>query len=78
MRAPQQTGSDPFTSLIGLVLSKRRKYGGYIVHLGVAVMFFGFAGKAYDQMIDRTIDKPAIMDSERRARRRRRRAVPAD
>ncbi len=53
----KQTGSDPMTSLIGLVLSKRRKYGGYIVHLGVAVMFFGFAGKAYEHMIDRTVDK---------------------
>ena len=57
----RQTGSDPVTSLIGLVLSKRRKYGGYIVHLGVAVMFFGFAGKAYDRQIDRTLEKPAAM-----------------
>lgn len=58
----RQTGSDPITSMIGLVLSKRRKYGGYIVHLGVAVMFIGFAGKAYDRMVDRTIEAPAIMD----------------
>jgi cytochrome c-type biogenesis protein CcmF len=56
----RQTGSDPFTSLLGLVLSKRRKYGGYIVHLGVAVCFVGFAGKAYDRMDDRTITKPAL------------------
>ncbi len=56
----KQTGGDVFTSMIGLVLSKRRKYGGYIVHLGVAVLFIGFAGKAYDQMIDRTIDKPSV------------------
>jgi cytochrome c-type biogenesis protein CcmF len=55
----RQTGSDPLTSLLGLVLSKRRKYGGYIVHLGIAVLFFGFAGKAYDRQLDRTIEKPA-------------------
>ena len=55
----RQTGSDPFTSLVGLVLAKRRKYGGYIVHLGVALMFFGFGGKAYDRMVDRTIEKPS-------------------
>ena len=61
----RQTGSDPVTSLIGLVLSKRRKYGGYIVHLGVAVMFFGFAGKAYEHMIDRTVDKPGMFDPRR-------------
>jgi cytochrome c-type biogenesis protein CcmF len=56
----KQTGSDPMTSLIGLVLAKRRKYGGYIVHLGVAVMFIGFAGKAYERMVDRTIEKPGL------------------
>jgi cytochrome c-type biogenesis protein CcmF len=57
----RQTGSDALTSLLGLVLSKRRKYGGYIVHLGIAVLFFGFAGKAYERMLDRTIEKPAAM-----------------
>jgi cytochrome c-type biogenesis protein CcmF len=56
----QQTGADAMTSLLGLVLSKRRKYGGYIVHLGVAIMFFGFAGKAYDRQLDRTIEKPSM------------------
>jgi cytochrome c-type biogenesis protein CcmF len=44
----KQTGSDPVTSLLGMVLVKRRKYGGYVVHLGMAVMFIGFAGKAWD------------------------------
>ncbi len=69
----RQTGSDPFTSLLGLVLSKRRKYGGYVVHLGVAVMFVGFAGKAYDRMDDRTIARPAIsvgLDKDRPAAER--------
>jgi len=61
----RQTGSDPLTSLIGLVLSKRRKYGGYIIHLGVAVLFFGFAGKAYERMIDRTIEKPAALATDK-------------
>lgn len=44
----RQTGGDPVTSLIGIILAKRRKYGGYIVHLGVAVMFIGFAGKCFE------------------------------
>ena len=57
VRAPADR-LDPVTSLIGLVLAKRRKYGGYIVHLGVAVMFFGFAGKAYEGMEDFTLTKP--------------------
>ena len=54
-----QTGADPISSLLGLVLSKRRKYGGYVVHLGIAILFLGFAGKAYEQMLDRTIEKPS-------------------
>jgi cytochrome c-type biogenesis protein CcmF len=34
-------------ALIGLVTKARRRYGGYIVHLGVVLMFFGWAGNAY-------------------------------
>lgn len=34
-------------AFIGLVMKARRRYGGYIVHLGVVLMFFGFAGNAY-------------------------------
>jgi cytochrome c-type biogenesis protein CcmF len=54
----KQTGSDPFTSLVGMVLVKRRKYGGYVVHLGIALMFLGFAGKAWDTMTDREMPVP--------------------
>ena len=62
----RQTGSDPFTSMLGLMLSKRRKYGGYIIHLGVAVLFLGFVGKAYEQQTDKTIE------TDRRSRAGRR------
>lgn len=34
-------------ALIGLVLRARRRYGGYIVHLGVVLTFLGWAGNAY-------------------------------
>ncbi len=54
----KQTGSDAFTSLTGLVMLKRRRYGGYIIHLAIAVMFIGFAGRAWDTMTDRTIEVP--------------------
>jgi cytochrome c-type biogenesis protein CcmF len=57
----KQTGSDPFTSLVGMALAKRRKYGGYIVHLGVAVMFLGFAGKAWDTTKTFTVPAPTAM-----------------
>ena len=41
------SGMDLFTAAIGLVARQRRRYGGYIVHLGVVLMFLGFAGQGY-------------------------------
>jgi len=35
-------------AFIGLITRARRRYGGYIVHLGMVLMFFGWAGNAYD------------------------------
>ena len=43
----KNTGADLFTSVIGLVSRNKRRYGGYIVHLGIVLMFLGFAGGAY-------------------------------
>lgn len=39
------TGTDLFTALVGLVGKNKRRYGGYIVHLGVVLIFLGFAGE---------------------------------
>jgi cytochrome c-type biogenesis protein CcmF len=61
----KQTGSDPITSLVGLVLNKRRKYGGYVIHVGVALMFIGFSGRAWERMEDRTIEVPEAVLKER-------------
>jgi cytochrome c-type biogenesis protein CcmF len=41
------TGTDRFTALVGLVGRNKRRYGGYIVHLGVVLIFLGFAGKGF-------------------------------
>ena len=43
----EATGTDVLTAMIGLVARSRRRYGGYIVHLGIVLMFFGFAGEGY-------------------------------
>ena len=43
------TGSDRFTAIVGLVARSKRRYGGYIVHVGIAVMFLGFAGEGFKQ-----------------------------
>jgi cytochrome c-type biogenesis protein CcmF len=43
------TGTDLFTALVGLVARSRRRYGGYIVHVGIVLMFLGFAGQGFKQ-----------------------------
>ena len=43
------TGTDVFTALIGLIGRNRRRYGGYIVHVGIVLMFLGFAGTGFQQ-----------------------------
>ena len=43
------TGTDLITAMIGLVGRSRRRYGGYIVHLGIVLMFLGFAGQGFKQ-----------------------------
>jgi len=41
------TGTDLLTAMVGLVARSKRRYGGYIVHLGIALMFLGFAGQQF-------------------------------
>jgi cytochrome c-type biogenesis protein CcmF len=43
------TGTDFFTALVGIVGRNKRRYGGYIVHLGIVLIFFGFAGEGFKQ-----------------------------
>jgi len=43
----EATGSDVMTALIGLVMRNKRRYGGYIVHVGIVLIFLGFAGQGY-------------------------------
>jgi cytochrome c-type biogenesis protein CcmF len=41
------TGTDYLTAMIGLVARNKRRYGGYIIHLGIVLMFFGFIGESF-------------------------------
>jgi cytochrome c-type biogenesis protein CcmF len=43
------TGTDVFTALVGLVGRNKRRYGGYIVHVGIVLIFLGFAGNGFKQ-----------------------------
>ena len=45
----EATGTDLVTAMIGLVGRSKRRYGGYIVHVGIVLMFLGFAGEGFKQ-----------------------------
>ncbi|RYE83695.1 MAG: hypothetical protein EOO75_19015, partial [Myxococcales bacterium] len=46
-RQNSQPGENALTALVRLVNRSKRRYGGYVVHAGVALMFVGFTGKAW-------------------------------
>jgi cytochrome c-type biogenesis protein CcmF len=43
------SGTDLLTATIGLVGRNKRRYGGYIVHAGIVLIFLGFAGEGFKQ-----------------------------
>jgi cytochrome c-type biogenesis protein CcmF len=45
----RNTGQDVLSSLLGMILRGKRRYGGYLVHIGIMLMFFGWAGSAYQK-----------------------------
>ena len=46
-------GQNIFASMVELTHRNTRRYGGYLVHMGVVFMFIGFTGKAFD--LDKTV-----------------------
>jgi cytochrome c-type biogenesis protein CcmF len=47
-----QTGKNLFAATILLVRRNTRRYGGYVVHFGIVVMFIGIAGGAFNQSLE--------------------------
>ncbi|MBW4025936.1 MAG: heme lyase CcmF/NrfE family subunit [Acidobacteria bacterium] len=45
----RHTGKNIFASMVQLTRRNTRRYGGYIVHFGVVVIFIGLAGSAFNQ-----------------------------
>jgi cytochrome c-type biogenesis protein CcmF len=45
----QQTGTNLVSSAVLLVRRNTRRYGGYLVHFGIVIMFIGIAGGAFNQ-----------------------------
>ncbi len=55
------TKLDFFTSLVGLVGRNKRRYGGYIVHVAIVLMFIGFAGDGYKRETEATLQPGKTM-----------------
>jgi cytochrome c-type biogenesis protein CcmF len=56
------TGTDVFTALIGLFVRSRRRYGGYIIHIGIVLAFLGFAGNTFQREQDVTLKPTQQVD----------------
>jgi cytochrome c-type biogenesis protein CcmF len=59
------TGTDLLTAMIGLVGRNKRRYGGYIVHLGAVLIFLGFAGEGFsrdEQMLLKPGEEATVAD----------------
>jgi len=50
-------GKSLIPAMIELTHRNTRRYGGYLVHMGVVLMFIGFTGSAFNQ--DKTVQVPA-------------------
>jgi cytochrome c-type biogenesis protein CcmF len=48
IRAHMRRGEGPIQGFWSLIQRNQRRYGGYIVHLAVVLMFVGFAGAAFN------------------------------
>jgi cytochrome c-type biogenesis protein CcmF len=50
-----RTGADWLTSCLDLTLRNTRRYGGYVVHFGMVMIFIGLAGQAFNQEVEKEL-----------------------
>jgi cytochrome c-type biogenesis protein CcmF len=50
----QKSKTNLMTSMVELTHRNTRRYGGYLVHMGIVILFVGFTGKAFDK--DMTVE----------------------
>jgi cytochrome c-type biogenesis protein CcmF len=56
-------GENPAAALVRLVARNRRRYGGYVVHFGVVIMFAAFGGLAFKKELDVTLKPGESVDA---------------
>lgn len=52
------SGESPPVALVSVVRRNRRRYGGYVVHLGIAVLFIGVAASSAFQTVQEVVLRP--------------------
>lgn len=56
IRARRSSSGESWHRALGqLFIKGQRRYGGYVIHLGVVVIFIGFAGAAFNQTAETTL-----------------------
>jgi len=57
-----QTGKNLLASIVLLIRRNTRRYGGYIIHFGIVVMFIGIAGGAFNQAREMEMSAGSTID----------------
>lgn len=57
----RQLQSGPLMGLIHVFQRNQRRYGGLVIHLGVVLMFLGFAGTFFSEERDLTLEKDEMV-----------------
>src|SRR6202034_4185216 len=57
----EKSGNGFITSVIELTHRNTRRYGGYLVHVGVVIMFIGFTGTAFNQQMTVEVSKGDVV-----------------
>jgi cytochrome c-type biogenesis protein CcmF len=52
----QKSGQNLLTSMVELTRRNTRRYGGYIVHFGIVLIFIGIGGQAFNQSHEQTMN----------------------
>ena len=52
----QKSGQNLLTSMVQLTRRNTRRYGGYIVHFGIVLIFIGISGQAFNQSHEQTMN----------------------
>jgi cytochrome c-type biogenesis protein CcmF len=52
----QKSGQNLLTSMVQLTRRNTRRYGGYIVHFGIVLIFIGIGGQAFNQSHEQTMN----------------------